>query len=90
MGWFAFIVFLGLVMRCWLCCNTMISGNLSIQSLYNSFVDDDEAFENETEGIALDSISSSSNDEHDEYRDNETGGSAADSIGTRGNNEHDE
>ena len=55
-GWFIFMGTIGCGMRCYLCCDTMRSTNYTIRSLYNSFMETEECYQNEREGIALDTI----------------------------------
>ena len=55
-GWFIFMGTIGCGMRCYLCCDTMRSTNYTIRSLYNSFMETEECYQSEREGIALDTI----------------------------------
>mmetsp|Transcript_3832 Transcript_3832/g.8621 ORF Transcript_3832/g.8621 Transcript_3832/m.8621 type:complete len:206 (+) Transcript_3832:164-781(+) len=59
--WFACMCTIGGIMRCYLCCGTMwTDSNYNLRSLYDSFVDREQepGFDNELEGIALDSLTS--------------------------------
>lgn len=59
--WFACMCAIGGIMRCYLCCGTMwTESNYNLRSMYNSFVDREQepGFDNELEGIALDSLTS--------------------------------
>mmetsp|Transcript_47885 Transcript_47885/g.101748 ORF Transcript_47885/g.101748 Transcript_47885/m.101748 type:complete len:200 (-) Transcript_47885:425-1024(-) len=67
--WFAFMCSIGGAMRCYLCCETMRTDpNYTLWSLYDSFADRESlpAFDNETEGIALDSIRSTDGESNDD------------------------
>lgn len=68
-GWCAIMCTIGGIMRCYLCCETMWVGrNCNLRSLYYSFADRDSemAFDNESEGIALDSLGPRDVDNGDE------------------------
>ena len=57
MGWMIFICVVGGAMRCFLCCEFMQNNpNYNLQNLYNSFIDRDDCYENNEEGIALESF----------------------------------
>jgi len=58
MWWFIIMCVIGGTMRCYLCFDTLLSGNFTIRSLYHSFADrePDTASDDEDEGIALDTI----------------------------------
>ena len=64
-GWFIFMGTIGCGMRCYLCCDTMRSTNYTIRSLYNSFMETEECYQNEREGIALDTIQNTVDGEND-------------------------
>ena len=66
-GWFIFMGTIGCGMRCYLCCDTMrsSSGNYTMRSLYNSFMETDECYQSEREGITLDTIQDTVDGEND-------------------------
>ena len=86
-------------MRCYLCCNLMWRGRIfNPRRLYYSFADPDgepeSGFDNETEGIALDTLgpeeSESYQDQPESGFDNETGGIAVETIESEGSESDDE
>lgn len=84
--WIVFMCTIGGVMRCYLCCNTMwTDSNYNLRSLYDSFADREPmpAFDNESEGIALDSLRSRDIESHEPAFDNESEGIALDSSRSR-------
>ena len=57
MGWMIIICVVGGAMRCFLCCEFMQNNpNYNLQNLYNSFIGRDDCYENNEEGIALESF----------------------------------
>ena len=66
LGWFVFMGSIGVMMRCYLCLQTLSAGDYNLQSLYNSFVDREPSTFEDSEGIALDSLGGREREIHDE------------------------